>query len=132
MIANKNDKMMDAINAFDNISNNMTQSEGAFNIDKESMLAKLRTDRVLKENVLGNYINNVEKLGLTEDSRIQLFNDVKEMTLQDVVKFQESVIKGRKYYIGILGDDSDLDLKSLGNGDFGQIVKVSTKDIFGY
>lgn len=131
-IATQNDKMMDAINAFNEIINNMPQSEAAFNIAKEGMLSKIRTDRVLKENVLWNYIYKVEKLGLTQDDRIELFNKVSDMTLQDVVKFQEDVIKGRKYHIGILGDETDLDLKTLGNGEFGGIVKLSTKDIFGY
>ena len=42
-IATQNDKMMDAVTAFDEIINQMPQSEAAFNIAKENIIANLRT-----------------------------------------------------------------------------------------
>ena len=130
-IATQNDKMMDAIRAFDEIINNMPQSEAAFGIAKENIIASIRTERILNEDVLWSYLK-ARKMGLAEDSRKLLFEQAQNFTLADVVKFQQEVVKDRVYYIGILGDEKDLDMKSLGNGDYGKIVRLSQKDIFGY
>jgi predicted Zn-dependent peptidase len=123
--------MMDAIRAFDEIINNMPESEAAFAVAKDNIIASIRTDRVLGDRVLWSYVQ-ARKLGLNEDSRKLLFEQAQNFTLADIVKFQQEVVKDRKYYIGILGDEKDLDMKSLGNGDYGKIVRLSQKDIFGY
>ena len=109
----------------------MPQSDAAFAVAKDNIIASIRTDRVLGDRVLWNYVQN-RKLGLTEDSRKLLFEQVQNFTLADIVKFQQEVVKDRKYYIGILGDEKDLDMKSLGNGEYGKIVRLTQKDIFGY
>ncbi|MBQ1636655.1 MAG: insulinase family protein, partial [Bacteroidales bacterium] len=51
-IGTQNDKLIDALSAFDEIINNMPVSENAFNIAKESLLSNLRTARTVKGNVL--------------------------------------------------------------------------------
>lgn len=130
-IATQNDKMMDAITAFDGIINDMPQSEAAFDIAKENIIANIRTQRITKMNVLWNYIA-ARKLGLDEDSRRIIYEQVQDLTLDDVVKFQQEVVKDRKYYIGILGDEKELDMKRLGDGTYGKVIRLSAKDIFGY
>ncbi len=131
MIATQNDKMMDAITAFDEIINNMPQSEAAFNIAKENIIANVRTTRILGSQVLWSY-RAAKKMGTMEDTRKALFEKAQTFTLEDVVKFQQEVIKDRKYYIGILGTEKDLDMKTLGNGSYGKVVRLTQKDIFGY
>lgn len=128
-IATQNDKMMDAITTFNDIINNMPESETAFKLAKEGMIAKLRTERIVKSSVIWSYIN-AQDLGQSVDSRIKLYNDVQNMTLQDIVDFQQKWIKDRVYTYCILGDKKDLDLKSLEK--VGPIQKLSQQDIFGY
>lgn len=130
-IATQNDKMMDAITAFEEIINNMPLSEGAFKIAKESLLANIRTGRILKSDVLWSYLN-ARELGLNSDIRKNVFEQAQQYTLEDVKQFQQENIKGRVYTIGILGDAKDLDLKSLGSGKYGKITHLTQKDIFGY
>ncbi|MEG0890518.1 MAG: insulinase family protein [Bacteroidales bacterium] len=130
-IATQNDKMMDAITAFDNIVNNMPVSEGAFKIAKGNILANISTERILKSDILWNYVN-ARELGLSVDARKDIYEKVKNFTLQDVEKFQQENVKGRVYTIGILGNAKDLDLKTLGSGKYGKIVNLTQKDIFGY
>ena len=130
-IATQNDKMMDAVNAFDEIVNQMPQSEAAFNIAKENIIANLRTNRVKGMGVI-NYWLNLQKRGLTEDPNKELFDKVQQFTLQDVVEFQQQVIKDRKYVIGILGSEKDLDMKALTPEKYGKVERVSLEDIFGY
>lgn len=128
-IATQNDKMMDALTAFDEIINNMPKSEAAFSIAKESLLSRLRTQRVLKSDVLWEYLD-AKELGLDYDMDKVIFEKVQNFTLDDIVKFQEEWVKNRKYTICILGDENDLDMKALTK--YGPIKRVSTSDIFGY
>ena len=69
-------------------------------------------------------------MGLSEDTRKQLYEAVQNMTLEDVVAYQQANIKDRKYITCILGRESDLDMKSLEK--WGKIVRLTQKDIFGY
>ena len=128
-IATQNDKMVDALKAFHSIIDDMPQSEKAFNLAKDGLITRLRTERIIKSNVLWNYIQ-AEDLGLKTDTRKALFEQVQKMTLQDVKAFQEKWIKGRKYIYCILGDEKDLDLKNLES--YGPIQRLSQEDIFGY
>ena len=128
-IATQNDKMIDALNAFDEIINNMPVSEQAFHIAKEALIGRLRTERITRDGVLNYYLDQ-EDLGLTEDTRRQLFEAVQNMTLDDVVAYQQANVKNRKYITCILGREADLDMKSLEK--WGKIIRLTQEDIFGY
>jgi predicted Zn-dependent peptidase len=128
-IATQNDKMDDAVKAFEDIINNMPQSENAFDIAKESIISNLRTNRTTKANVIWSYIR-AQDMGLNYDRRKLIFDNVQDMTLADVVKFQEEHIKNRKYTYCILGDEKTLDFKTMAT--YGTIRKLSLADIFGY
>ena len=128
-IATQNDKMLDAMKAFDEIVNNMPESERAFELAKESLITRMRTDRITKSDILWAYLN-AQDLGLTVDSRKTLFEQVQKFTLEDVKAFQEKWIKGRKYVYVVLGDEKDLDMKGL--GQYGPVQKLSKEEIFGY
>lgn len=132
-IATQNDKMMDAVDAFEEIINEMPQSEAAFKIAKENIVASHRTQRISGARVI-NYYLNLKKRGYdcSVDPRIAEFEKVQQFTLQDVVDFQSQVIKGRKYVIGILGSEKDLDMKALNPAKYGKVERVSLEDIFGY
>ena len=128
-IGTQNDKLIDALSAFDEIINNMPVSENAFAIAKESLLSNIRTARTVKGSVLSSYLN-AQKRGLDYDLNKVIYDKVPALTLDDVVKFQQEYVKDKPYTIGILGRKSDLDLKALLN--YGTIKQVSTEEIFGY
>ena len=128
-IATQNDKMVDALKAFSDIINNMPQSENAFKLAKESIITRLRTERILKANILWNYLS-AQDLGLNVDERKNIFDKVQTMTLQDVVSFQEKWIKNRCYTYCVLGKEAELDMKSL--EAYGPVTRLTTEEIFGY
>ena len=128
-IQTQNDKLPDALEAFDEIINNMPVSQNAFDIAKEGVVSNLRTQRTIKSSVLWYYLG-VRKLGLDYDPNSTAFEKIQALTLDDVVKFQQENIKGRTYTIGILGRESDFDLESLSK--FGTIERATTEEIFGY
>ena len=129
MIATQNDKMADAVAAFNEIINNMPVSESAFNLAKDGLITSMRTDRINKERVLWAYVS-AQDLGLDFDRRIARFEAIQKMTLDDVVKFQKETIKDRTYYYCILGDVKDLDMNALMK--LGEVRILKQSDIFGY
>ena len=128
-IGTQNDKLIDALSAFDEIINNMPVSENAFNIAKESLISNLRTARTVKGNVLASYLA-AQKRGLDYDLNKVIYEKVPALTLDDVIKFQQEYVKDKPYTIGILGRKGDLDLKALEK--YGKIKSVTTDEIFGY
>jgi predicted Zn-dependent peptidase len=128
-IATQNDKMMDAISAFYSILNDMPESENAFEIAKESLLTNIRTERILRDDVLWNYLN-AKEFGYDTDARKELFQNIPIMTLSDVKDFQTLYIKDKPLIYCILGDTKDLDLKSLEK--LGAITKLTQEELFGY
>ncbi len=128
-IATQNDKLDNALDGFDEIIENMPRSENAFNLAKEGLDSRLRTERIIKDDVAWTYIR-AQDLGETTDDRKDLFEALPGLTLDDVVDFQQKYVKGRTYNIAILGRVEDLDLDSLGKR--GRVVQLTQEDIFGY
>ncbi|MBR8707786.1 M16 family metallopeptidase [Bacteroides pyogenes] len=128
-IATQNDKMMDAIRTFNEIMNQMPESETAFKLAKDGLINRLRTDRIIKMDIIWSYIH-AQDLGMDKDSRIKLYNDVQKMTLKDVVEFQKQWVKGRNYVYCILGDKKELDMEKL--KEVGPVEELTQKQIFGY
>lgn len=128
-IATQNDKMQTAIEAFDEIINDMPVSETAFNIAKEALTTKYRTERITGRNILRSY-QNARDMGITEPRSKKIYEKLPELTLEDVKATQEKWVKDRTYCYGILGDIKNLDtdyLKTLG-----QVEILTLEDIFGY
>ncbi len=128
-IATQNDKMMEAIQTFNDIINNMPKSDAAFKLSQESIISKIRTERIIKSSILWEYIYD-QDLGKNVDGRIRIFNEIPKMTLQDVVDFQEKWIKNRTYSYCILGDEKEFDLEALKK--HGTVIQLTTEEIFGY
>ena len=128
-IATQNDKVQQAVEAFDEIIENMPRSEQAFELAKNGMLANIESKRTTKMDILWSYLE-YEKFGLKEDINKTLYEKTQSLTLDDVVKFQQEFIKGRPYTYCILGDRNDLDLNYLRS--LGKIKFLSQEEIFGY
>ncbi len=128
-IATQNDKMKTAIEAFDDIINNMPESENAFKVAKEGIISRIRTNRTTKSAVLWSYIDN-QDMGLTEDPAKLLYEKVQAMTLEDVKAAQQQYVKDLTYHYGILGDIEDLDMKYIKS--LGEVNTLSQEQIFGY
>lgn len=128
-ISTQTDKLMDAVRAFDEIINDMPQSEPAFALAKSGSIDRLRTERVNKSAVLWSYID-AQDLGVSEDLDKVYYDFLQTSTIADVVKFQQEWVKGRTYHFGILGDKKHLDMKSL--KQMGEVIELTTEEIFGY
>ncbi len=128
-IATQNDKMRQAIEAFDDIINNMPESEAAFAIAKDAIDSRIRTQRTTGAGVLRAY-RSCRRMGIEEPTDKAVFEALPNLTLADVKATQEQWVKGRVYTYAILGDIKDLDVNFLKT--LGPVETVSLEDIFGY
>ncbi|MBR5083675.1 MAG: insulinase family protein [Prevotella sp.] len=128
-IVSQNDKMMDCINTFNSILDTIPQSEGAFEIAKQSAIKSLQTARTTKFNVLNTYYW-AKKRGFDFDINERVYNALPSVTLQDVVNFEKKNMANKTYKYIILGDEKELDMKALEK--IGPIHRLTTEEIFGY
>ena len=128
-IATQNDKMQAAIEAFDEIINDMPESEAAFQVAVDGIDSRIRTQRVTGASVLNAY-RSCRRLGLSEPMTRQLFKDLRTRSLEDVKATQEKWVKDRNYTYAILGDINDIDTDYLKT--IAPVEVVSLEQIFGY
>ena len=128
-IATQNDKMKTAIEAFDEIINEMPESQAAFDVAKEALISRMRTDRVTGTGIINSYIGDRD-MGISEPREKQIFEVVQTLGLDDVKATQDKWVENRSYVYGILGDIKDLDTKYLQT--LGPVQVLTLEDIFGY
>ena len=128
-IITQNDKMMDCIKEFHNILNEFPASENAFKIAKEGLTKQLASLRVTKMDIINRW-HSMQKLGLNYDLNEKIYNDLQKVTLQDIVNFEKANMANNAYRYIILGDEKELDMKSLEK--IGPVRRLTTEEVFGY
>lgn len=128
-VGTQSDKQSEAMKAMMELLNNMPESPDAFNTAKEAILSKIESERITRGNVLWNYVNAQDK-GLTYDIRRDVYNDVKNMSFDDLKAFQQQYIKGENYITVLVGSKDKINFNDLKN--YGTIKEVSLDELFGY
>ncbi len=131
IIATQNDKLVDALNAFNELFDEMPVAQANFDLAKKSLLSNCRTARTTKMGIISSYLN-YERMGFDmKKSRNQiLFEAYPNVTMQDVVNFNHKYIKGQKKVYMCLGKESEMNFDELAK--FGKVKKLTLEDIFGY
>lgn len=126
-IISQNDKMMDCIRTFKEITDTIPMSEEAFKTAKQNLLKSIAAARTTKAGILNSYIS-ARNLGINYDINKVYWEKIPSITLQDIVKFEQENIKGKPLRYVILGKESALDLDSL--KAIGPVTKLTLDDIF--
>jgi len=129
-IITQNDKMMDCINHFKEITNELPASETAFNIAKEALTKQLASMRCTKMNIISKWHHSVTELGIDFDLNKKIYEDLEKVTLQDMVNFEKANMANKPLRYLILGDEKELDMEALGK--IGPIRRLTTEEVFGY
>ena len=120
---------MDCITAFNDLLNNMPQRQAGLDLAKQSLMKSLATARTTKFGVLRAYMSALDK-GIDYDISKNVYEGIPSLTLQDLVSFARERISGKAYRYVILGDEKNLDMKSLEK--IAPIKRLTTDQIFGY
>jgi predicted Zn-dependent peptidase len=128
-IITQNDKMMDCVDEFNKLINDIPQSEAAFNLAKESLVKKLASSRTTSAGVLWSYIAAQER-GIDFDINSKIYEALPKMYLFDIVEFEKENMAGKPYRYLILGDEKELDMDRLQK--IAPVRRVTLEEIFGY
>ena len=128
-IISQNDKMMDCVKAFNNIIDEMPQSDKAFELAKQASMKRIATERTTKFGIINAYLQ-ARRLGLDFDIKERIYNALPKITLKEMVEFEKQAMAKKPLRYLILGDEKNLDMKGLEK--IGKIKKLTTQEIFGY
>ncbi len=128
-IISQNDKMMDCINVFKEIVDTMPQNQAAFDLAKQSLIKSLQSARTTKFGVISSYLF-YKNQGIDFDLNKLIYEKLPSLTLQDIMKFEQENMVNKPYRMMILGNEKELDMKSLEK--IAPIKRLSQKEIFGY
>lgn len=126
-IISQNDKMMDCIRVFNEITDTLPQSQALFSTAQNSIMKTITAARATKAAVITKYLN-AKDMGIDYDINRLYFEKVPTLTLQDLVNFEQKNIKGKPMRYLILGDSSELDMQSLSR--LGKVTTLTLDDIF--
>ncbi|MCR4921314.1 MAG: insulinase family protein [Bacteroidaceae bacterium] len=128
-IITQNDKMMDCIDQFRQILDTIPQSEKAFDIAKDAVTKQLASQRTTKFGVINAYLN-AERKGYDFDPNKKIYEDLQQVTLADIVAFEQAQMAGKTGRYVILGDEKELDIKALEQA--APIRRISLDEVFGF
>ncbi|BDC99799.1 zinc protease [Persicobacter psychrovividus] len=128
-IGTQSDKLKDALEGMTDLLNNPPRVEKNFEASKVAVLKKMESSRVIRAGVLNAYESTLRK-GLTEDQTEEVYNELKKLTLDDLMKFQQQMIKGGNYNLAVIGKKENLDFKELSK--YGDLQQISLEEIFGF
>ena len=128
-IITQNDKMMDCVRQFHAILDSIPQSEEAFKIAKESITKRLASQRTTKFGLISAWLWAKQR-GIDYDVNERIYNALPDITLKDVVAFEQQQMAKKPYRYIILGDEADLDMAAL--QEYGPVKRLTTDEIFGY
>lgn len=122
------DKMQEAVEGMNELLTKIPADETKFNNAIAALEQGLATSRILKMSILFDY-DNATKLKLENDPRILKREQLKNIRLEDIVRFHETRIVGG-YNYAVLGDKDKIDMDYLSK--LGEVKVLTLEEIFGY
>ena len=128
-IQSQNDKLKECIDVFDDIVNNMPESQTSFDVAKKGVLVQLSTERVNGTGYFDTYFD-AKDLGIDFDKRKKIYEQLQNITLKDIVDFQQKNVKGLYYRSVFAGDPKGLSSEELQR--LGNVKTLTAHEVFGY
>ena len=126
-IISQNDKLMDCIGVFKEITDSMPQNEANFATAQQSIMKSIAAARSTKAGPINKYLS-AKEMGIDYDISKLYYEKIPALTLSDIQKFEEENIKGKPLRYLILGKESELDIEALEK--LGPLKRVTLDDIF--
>ncbi|AXT59814.1 insulinase family protein [Aquimarina sp. AD10] len=128
-IGTQANKMPQAVDAMMELMTNMPEAEEQFNQAKTATLKKIAAQRITKSSIFWTY-ESLKKRGIDNDNREEIYNTIKNMTLDDLKLFFNKNIKGENYNVLVIGNKKDIDFKSLSK--LGEVKEMDIDYLFNY
>lgn len=122
-------KLPQAVDAMMELMTNMPEAEEQFNQAKEATLKKIASDRVTKSNIFWTY-EGLKKRGIDNDNREEMYNTIKNMSMDDLKGFFNDNIKGGNYNVIVIGNKKDMNFNALAK--LGRVQEMDIDYLFNY
>lgn len=126
-IGTQADKLPEALSGMFGLLTDMPVSEQNFGQSREGVLQSIRSERLTKVEVLSTF-HAMRRMGAVYDWRKDLYNEALKSTLDDIVRFQLSTLKGRPFRIALIGDREKIDFAALEK--VGKVRELTIDEIF--
>lgn len=127
-IGTQTDKLSQALESLDALLDNMPLSEVQFKNALDTSIKKLQSERIRKANIFWS-ARSMKKRGFDGDMRKQVYERLLTYKMDDLKKFFDSHIKGKKFNTTLLGKKENFPqdlIKSLG-----EVVELTPEMVAG-
>jgi predicted Zn-dependent peptidase len=121
--------MNDAINAMNELLNNMPENEASFNQAKQAIISSIEAERINNTSVFFSYLGAQDK-GISIDDRKAVYEAIQTIQFSDVKAFQQAHVKGTKWIISVVGSKDKIKQEDLKK--YGELHILTLEEIFGY
>jgi predicted Zn-dependent peptidase len=122
------DKLRDAVDAFQNILENMPVSLPQIETARQSVLKQIAAGRLSRAELYWIWRANRDKGFVNRDLREDTYKALQSAKASDLIDFQQKHVKGRHYTWLVLGDRQAVDFKYLRK--IGKVTELTLDEVF--
>lgn len=122
-------KLPEAVDAILALMNKMPKAQEQFDAAKQATLKKIASERITKSKIFWKY-QGLKDRGLDYDVRKQIYEEVQNITLDDLATFFDNNVKGSKYTTVVIGNKKDMDMEALKK--LGEVKELEVDFLFNY
>lgn len=123
------DKFNAALNSMNMLLNDMPRIDKNFNDSVENIRKRIQSERIIKSEIFWDWISNKDK-GIDYDIRKTVYDEVKNISIDQLFEFYGKEIRGRKYIYLIMSNKEKINFQDLEK--LGKVEELSLEKIFGY
>jgi len=124
------DKADEALSGLLGLLNNMVESDLSFEDSKNAIIKKIQTERITKSAILWKHESDKRMGNDKYDIRKDTYDQVPDLTLDDMRNFFNQYIKDNKYTFLVIGDTNKMDFNILKK--YGTVKQLTLEEVFGY
>lgn len=128
-IGTQADKLPEAMIGMHQLFDSLPRVEANFDGAKKSILQKIKSERLKPSEYCINYYNAL-KLGIDYDIRRDVFLELPNLTLNDLVLFHQQNFRNKKYSTLLISKKENIKSETLVN--YGQVQWLNLEEVFGY
>lgn len=123
------DKLKIATDALVSLLNDMPKATAQFDQSREGVMRKIESERITKASIFWSYLSNKDR-GINYDIRKDIYEKMKNISLEELDEFFKKHISNKKYIFLILANKKSLDYDIL--KQIGEIKELTLEEIFNY
>ena len=128
-VATQTDKLGQAADAMLGLLNQLPKADNLFELSKKSVLKRIDAERIIKTDLYWTRKQN-DKLGIYNDYRKDTYTKIQTLKFEDIQKFYDERVKGKKYTILVIGNKEKTDFEALNK--YGVVKEFTMEELFGY